>query len=100
MFTTASRWISSRTRCGARSGGKRLGRGSSFVLWCQAVLWLVSSHRPKTYTMIRDLIVNGKSQTIDVRHEDGLTHFSLPDRSGSASIVEVEPGVYSVLMDG
>ena len=50
--------------------------------------------------MKRELVVNGKSQSIDVRQEDGLVHFSLPDRSGSASIVEVEPGVFSVLIDG
>ena len=50
--------------------------------------------------MKRELVVNGKSQSIDVRHEDGLVHFSLPDRSGSASIVEVETGVFSVLIDG
>ncbi len=50
--------------------------------------------------MKRELVVNGKPQSIDVRHEGGLVHFSLPDRSGSASIVEVEPGVFSVLMDG
>jgi biotin carboxyl carrier protein len=50
--------------------------------------------------MKRELIVNGKSQSIEVRQEDGCIHFSLPDCSGSASIVEVEPGVYSVLLDG
>lgn len=50
--------------------------------------------------MKRELVVNGKSQSIDVRQEDGLVHFSLPDRSGSASIVEVEAGVFSVLIDG
>jgi biotin carboxyl carrier protein len=50
--------------------------------------------------MKRELIVNGKSRAIEVRQEDGLVHFSTPDGSGSASILEVEPGVYSVLMDG
>ena len=50
--------------------------------------------------MKRELIVNGKSQSIEFRKEDGLVQFSLPDRAGSASIVEVEPGVFSVLMDG
>ena len=50
--------------------------------------------------MKRELVVNGKSQSIDVRQEDGLVHFSTPEHAGSASIVEVEPGVFSVLIDG
>lgn len=50
--------------------------------------------------MKRDLIVNGKSHSLEVNKENSLVHFSLPDRSGSASILEVEPGVYSVLLDG
>ena len=50
--------------------------------------------------MKRELIVNGKPYPINVREKDGSVHFSLPDHSGSASIVEVEPGVFSVLMDG
>ncbi len=50
--------------------------------------------------MKRELVINGKSRSIEVLQKDGLVHFSLLDRSGSASIVEVEPGVFSVLMDG
>jgi biotin carboxyl carrier protein len=50
--------------------------------------------------MKRELVVNGKLHTIEVRKENGLVHFSLPDRSGTASIIKVEPGVYSVLLNG
>ena len=50
--------------------------------------------------MKRELVVNGKPYPINILEEDGLVHFVLPDHSGSASIVEVEPSVFSVLMDG
>ncbi len=50
--------------------------------------------------MKHELVINGKSRSIDVHQQDGAFHFTLPDRSGVASIVEVEPGVYSVLLNG
>jgi biotin carboxyl carrier protein len=50
--------------------------------------------------MKRELVVNGKIHTVEVRKENGLVHFSLPDGSGTASIIKVEPGVYSVLLNG
>ena len=50
--------------------------------------------------MKRELVVNGKPYSIEIHEVDGMVHFSLPDHSGAASILEVEPGVFSVLMDG
>jgi biotin carboxyl carrier protein len=50
--------------------------------------------------MKRDVLIDGRPETIDVVEANGLAQFVMGGRSGSASIVEVEPRVFSILLDG
>ena len=52
--------------------------------------------------MLRNISVGGKAFTIDVLHmaENGDIAFRLDGGDASASVIEVVPNVYSVLIDG
>ena len=51
--------------------------------------------------MKREVRIGGKSLWLDVTPDGDTVRFSIAgDSSGSASIIEAEPGIYSVLLDG